>query len=187
LIYWVVFLVELYKIKIKNKGWEYCYKNNVIYSYSDLILCDLKFCNIYKIFILILIINIFYLILIFQLALTLIFIVFPVKVTKRNKIFNIFIYIPFLYSKSIKKLCKMIIKNLYKNKIFYKILFLNFLHVYLWGFPRICFDYGLTSLKIMISYEKNPNFKGFQTWYEIISVIYQETYESLIEKLENKL
>ena len=174
-------------MNIGNKGWDYCYKNNIIYSYSDLLIYDIKFLKISRFFILFLLIYLFYLVLIIQLLLTIIFVFFPLKVCKRNKLFNIFIYIPFLYSKSFKKLCKMLLINLYKNKIFYKILFLNFLHVYMWGFPRLCFNYAFISLKILISYELNPNFKGFDTWFEIVFIIYQETYGTLIEKMENRL
>lgn len=187
MIYWVNFFIELYKITTKNLGWDYCYKNNIIYSYSDLLLYDLRALGFSRFFILILLIHIFYLILIFQLLLTIVFVLFPLKSSKGGMLFNVFIYTPFLYSKIFKKLYKMLFVSLYKNKEFYKILFLNFLHVYIWGFPRLCFNYAFISLKILISYELNPNFEGFYTWLEIIFTIYKETYEKLIEKLEIKL
>jgi hypothetical protein len=179
--------VELYKLREKNNEWVYCYKNNIIYSYSDLFLCDKKNLSILFFFLLILTIYLFYFILLIQILITFFLIVVPLKVSKGGMLFNTLIYIPFLNSMVIKNFYKMFKKHLYKNKTFYKLLFINFLHIYIWGFPRLVFKYAFISIGILKSYENNPDFRGLETWVEIITVVYQETYGILIEKIENKL
>jgi hypothetical protein len=184
LIYCIVFIVEIYKLKIKNNEWAYCYRKNIIYSYSDLLISDKKHLNISDFFILIFLVYTFYLILIIQILITFIFILTPLKVCKKGRIFNILVYIPFLNSIILKNLYQMFIRVLYKNKTFYKLLFLNLLHLYIWGFPRLSFNYAFISIKILKSYEMNPDFRGLSTWNEIIIFIYQETYGELIERIE---
>ena len=179
--------MELYKLKVKNNDWVYCYKNNIIYSYSDLFLCDKKKINILFFFIFILMTYLFYIILVIQIIITFFLLIVPLKLNKGGIVFNIIIYIPFLNSIVVKKFYQILKKHLYKSKDFYKLLFVNFLHIYIWGFPRLSFNYAFISVRILKSYENNPNFRGLDTWKEITILIYQETYGMLIEKIENKL
>ena len=188
---WVlsIILIELYKFYNKNNEWSFCYKNDIIYSYSDFLKIDLIKFKIYDIFMLIFFLNIFYICIILQLIITVLIIIirstFTIKLSSSDNIlFNIFIYTPFLNSLCISKLS--IFNYKFFNR-FVKVLFLNLINVIIWRFPRIVMEYSFISLNIIISFKKDPENFSIIKLKEIIKYIYKETFELNIEKLENLL
>ena len=73
----------------------------------------------------------FYIILIIQIIITFFLLIVPLKLNKGGIVFNIILYIPFLNSIVVKKFYQILKKHLYKSKDFYKLLFVNFLHIYI--------------------------------------------------------
>lgn len=170
-------VLELYKFTVGYKNWEYCYNKPEIYSYTELIKNDLI--SIQFLVILIIPLNYVYYFLIIINFLTLIFfIIIPIKITEGNKIYNILIYSPYLISLSIKKIIK---NQLYSLKNI-KLLFINILTIQQFGFPRIVLNYTYITLKLIKSYNKNPNKKNFK---EFFNYLYLLTYQENITKIEN--
>jgi len=97
--------------------------------YSDFIMKDMLKISFREIFYIYLYCQFFYCIILIQLPTTLIFFIFNVfiklNIKKKGCIFNIFIYIPFLISKTLKT----IVKNI--NKRFLLVLFINAINIYM--------------------------------------------------------
>lgn len=170
----VLLIIEVYKVINKNKKWSYCYSNNIIYSYSDFIFYELRVLGFFDVIVLIILLHIFYIILIVQLIVTLFFLIIRIKVSKKNKIFNIFIYIPNNNSYKIKNNIKLLL-----NKEFLKIIFLNVINLYIWGFPRVVLNNTFISLGIIKSFKKSIEPFNLKTIKDIFEYIYVEVYDNI--------
>lgn len=177
--YLIVLSIEIYKIIRKNNKWDYCYNNTIIYSYSDFILKELNSLKVVDVYMFIIILMLLYPILIIQCLFFIFFIITNIKISKGGRLFNIFIYIPYLSSSIIRtnKLKKII------NKKTIRIFFINLTHIYIWGFPRIVFNNSYKTLKILKSF-KDTNSITIDNINEILSYVYEDVYESLINKIE---
>lgn len=177
----MILVLEVYKYFNSYHCWEYCYAKNEFYSYSEFICYDLPRLRYYTALI-ILFCYFFYLILIINIIFSLIFLFTFIKIKKKKSIFyNIFLYYPFLITETIKHVIK---KKLY-NRYTIRILFINYVNILLYGFPRIVLNYSFISVNILKSYKKNP--ENNINLYEVLGYIYDNTYEVNIEKMEKLL
>ncbi len=103
---------------------------------------------------------------------------FTIK-SKKSIIFNIFIYLPYIIIKSLKK-----IKISKEN---FKVIFINFLFIYMWNYPRVCFYYSFKSLLIIKSYKNDPEIINIKKLKEILICLYDNTYKEVIDKVESTL
>ncbi len=178
----VIVIIEVYKYINKNKNWEFCYNNNIVYSYSDFIKNELKMLNFLDTIIILFLMIFFKIILIIQIILTFFFIIIKLKIKKKNILFNVLVYIPFLNSLIIKKT----FSKVFRNKKTFKIIILNFLNIYLWGSPRIILRNIYISIKIIKSFKKVKRFNK-RNFKSVLMYIYKEVYDSYIEKIEGYL
>jgi hypothetical protein len=167
--------MEFINFKRGLKSREYCYKYNKIYMYLDFLLINKKNLKILDIFFIFSLLIIYYYILMLQIFIGILFfipfILFEIKI-KDSLIFNVFIYLPYLIVKSLKKI-KI-------NKINFKLIFLNIFFMYMWGYPRICFHYSFRSLLILKSYKKDPELINIKKLKEIVRCLYNNTYKDFI-------
>ena len=178
-ILFLILLVESYKYFKLNNCWDFCYKNNIIYSYSDFIRIDylnlrggLMFFIISSFF--------FYFILLLNILIFFFFILLPIKVTRGSMLFNVFIYYPNLLSFLFKKYI-MEEKNVI---ILTKTLFINYLTFLIWCFPRFIINYVFISTKIFISYKKNPEKFNMREFRIFLNYLYKATYDKTIISME---
>ena len=150
--------------------------------YSDFILEDkpkISFLNLFYIY---MYCYFFYFVILIQVFIMLFFILsnifFNIRLSKKSHIFNIFIYIPFLMSKSVKILMKNINKKLILTLI------INFINIYMWGFPRIVLNYAYISFGIIKSFKKDPEEFNTKKILEILDYVYNNTWDITIKKLE---
>jgi hypothetical protein len=178
-ILFLILLVESYKYFKLNNCWDFCYKNNIIYSYSDFIKIDYLNLRGGLIFFIISLF-LFYFILLLNILICFFFILLPIKVTRGGMLFNVFIYYPNLLSFLFKKYI-MGEKNVF---ILTKILFINYLTLLIWCFPRFIINYAFISTKIFISYKKNPEKFNMREFTIFLNYLYKATYYKTIISME---
>ena len=175
LMYLVILLAELFNIRRGCCRWNYCYNFGKVYMYSDFIMKDMLKISFREIFYIYLYCQFFYCIILIQLPTTLIFFIFNVfikfNIKKKGCIFNIFIYIPFLISKTLKT----IVKNI--NKRFLLVLFINAINIYMWGFPRLSMNYAYICFEIVKSYKNDPDKIDAIKVVEVLYCVYCNTWE----------
>lgn len=176
----MILALELYKYFNGYRCWEYCYTNNIVYSYSELVLYEISRLR-FSMFLVILFCYLYYFILIINIVFIVIFILTFIKIKKKGIIHNVFLYYPFLIVTTFKH---VIIKKLY-NRNMLKILLLNYLNIILYGSPRLVLNYSFITVDILRSYSKNPIKKI--NLYEILEYIYNNTYGISINKMEDFL
>lgn len=108
--------------------------------------------------------------------------IIPIKISKKDYIFNIFIYYPYIISSTIKRICN---KKIFNKKIF-KVFFINFINIIIYGFPRVVMNYAYIATRIIISYKKNPE-KDLKSIISLFMYIYENTFEKYIKNIENFL
>lgn len=180
--YFLILLAEVINILRGCKKWTYSYKYGKIYMYSDFIIKDknnISFLDILCIYVLC---YFFYLIVLIQIIITIVFIMtnvfFKVQIIKKSHIYNIFLYLPFLMSQSIK----VFVKNI--NKKIIVILFVNYVNIYMWGFPRVVINHAYISLGIIKSFKDDPEKFDVRKLLEILDYIYNNIWDTTISKLE---
>jgi hypothetical protein len=108
-----------------------------------------------------------------QIPTTIIFFIFNIfiklNVEKKGCISNIFIYTPFLISKTLK----VLVKNI--NKRFILVLTVNVINIYMWGFPRLTMNYAYVCFEIIKSYKNDPDKVDAIKVYEVLNCIYDNT------------
>lgn len=180
--YFLILLAEIFNIKKGCKNWSYCYSFGKIYMYSDFLLKDKPKISFIDLFWMYILCSFFYFVLLTQVFIMLFFIVinifFNIRLSKKSYVFNIFIYIPFLMSKSLNVLMKNMSKKLVLTLI------INFINIYMWGFPRIVFNYAYISFGIIKSFEKDPEEFDIKKILEILDYVYNNTWCVTINKLE---
>jgi hypothetical protein len=178
-ILFLILLVESYKYFKLNNCWDFCYKNNIIYSYSDFIRIDYLSLRRGLMFFIISLFF-FYFILLLNILIFFSFILLPIKVTRGGMLFNVFIYYPNLLSFLFKKYI-MEEKNVV---ILTKTLFINYLTFLIWCFPRFIINYAFISTKIFISYKKNPEKFNIREFTIFLNYLYKATYDKTIISME---
>jgi hypothetical protein len=174
----LVLLVEIFKYLNSNNSWDFCYENNVIYSYSDFIKKD--YYNARVLFFSIILCFLFYYILLFNIFVCLFFIILPVRLKRRGMLYNIFVYYPNLLS----ILFWRYIWSKKNNISFLRALFLNYISFSIWGFPRFVMNCVYISSKILVSYEKNPERFSLREIPTFLRYIYESTYGKTISSIE---
>ena len=182
LMYLVILLVEFLNYRRGCCDWNYCYKFGKIYMYSDFIIKDrlkISFRGLFYIYFYCLF---FYCIILIQIPTTFIFFIFnafiELNIPRKGCIFNIFIYIPFLISKTLK----ILIRNI--NKRFLLVLIINTINIYMWGFPRLSMNYAYICFDIVKSYKNDPDKIDAAKVSEVLYCIYDNTWGKTIIKLE---
>ena len=180
--YLVILLAEFLNFKRDCCDWNYCYKFGKIYMYSDFIIKDRLRISFHELFYIYAYCLFFYCIMLIQIPTTIIFFIFNIfiklNVEKKGCISNIFIYTPFLISKTLK----VLVKNI--NKRFILVLTVNVINIYMWGFPRLTMNYAYVCFEIIKSYKNDPDKVDAIKVYEVLNCIYDNTWEKTIIKLE---
>ena len=177
----LLILTEVYKFFSVYEDWDTCYKKNIIYSYSDFISHDFRVFSWLYFLYFVISCYIFYYIFVFNIILYFFFLFIPIKISRGYTLFNIFVYHPYLWSRFLKKL---LLERKVNKKTILKIILVNFITIFIWGFPRFILNYSYITILIIESYKNNPEVLNIK---EFLNYVYISTYEESINKLDSIL
>lgn len=173
--YYLILLYDLWKV-IFNRNVRWKDSENLIYTYSDFILVDLKWLKISDIIYFMIFIKIFYFIFKIYILIVMFFIfikkVFDIEIDiKWDNIPGKILKKAFINSKIISKIK---LKDLFKIKVLWK-LWIQLSFLIIWGYPKIVISYGIYSIKFI------------KNWFRYGKKNLKDLEEKIINLLENSI